>query len=147
MTVTWNLPPRVIYLIGSLKNDNIPVVAARLREALKCEVFEDWIAAGPEADEYWQKYEQGRGHTFAEALRGWTANHVFSFDKRHLDRCTEGVLVLPAGKSGHLELGYLAGKGKPTYILMDKEPEKWDQMYQFATAVVMSTEALIEVLK
>ena len=42
---------------------------------------------------------------------------------------------MPAGKSGHMELCYMRGQGKPCYVLFDKEPERVDIMYQFATDV------------
>ncbi len=130
-----------VYLIGSLRNPGVPVVGSALR---KCgfDVFDDWFAAGPRADDHWQEYEQKvRGHTFIEALEGRAARHVFEFDKRNLDDSDAGVLVLPAGKSGHMELGYLAGQGKPVYILLDQEPERYDVMYGFAH-VVPNLEAL-----
>lgn len=123
-----------IYVIGSLRNKEIPTVSASLRD-LGWDVFDDWYAAGPEADDYWQRYEQGRGRSYREALNGFASGNVFAFDHTHLDRVDAGLLVLPAGKSGHLELGYIIGKGKPGYILLDKEPERWDVMYRFATKV------------
>lgn len=126
---------RSIYLIGSLRNPEVPKVAEKLRIA-GFEVFDDWYAAGPEADDYWQRYEQARGHSFAEALQGYAAKHVYAYDREHLDRCDVGVLLMPAGKSAHLELGYMAGRGKRTFILLDKEPERFDVMYQFATGGV-----------
>lgn len=126
--------PKSVYLIGSLRNDYVPTVAHGLRLA-GWDVFDDWYAAGPRADDHWQEYEQERGHTFIEALDGHAARHVHEYDKSHLDRCDIGVLVLPAGKSGHLELGYMAGQGKPVFILLDKEPERYDVMYRFATVV------------
>src|SRR5258706_9150607 len=98
----------IVYLIGSLRSPRVPKVAEELRAA-GYEVFDDWYAAGPEADDYWQRYEQAKGHTYAEALAGYAANHVFNFDRTRLMRADAGVLVLPAGKSGHLELGYLVG--------------------------------------
>lgn len=110
-------------------------VANRLRQE-GWDVFDDWMAAGPEADDYWQKYEQQRGRSYSEALKGYAARHVYEFDRTHLDTSDIGILVLPAGKSGHLELGYLCGQGKSTFILLDKDPERWDVMYQFATAVI-----------
>ena len=140
------VPMKSIYLIGSLRNPLVPEVAEHLR-AYDFEVFDDWYAAGPEADDYWQKYEIARGHSYAEALQGYAARHVFDFDCRHLNRCDIGVLLLPAGKSGHLELGYMAGLGKPTAILLDKVPERYDVMYQFASLGVHSDLAsLIESL-
>jgi hypothetical protein len=41
--------------------------------------------------------------------------------------------------------GYLIGQGKPGFILMDGEPERYDVMYKFAT-VVFSVEELVEKL-
>ncbi len=106
------------------------------------EVFEDWYAAGPEADDKWTAYEQGRGHTFAEALKGHAAQHVFQFDKHHLDTSDIVVLMMPAGKSGHLEFGYAIGQGKKGFILLEQEPERFDVMYAFATGVVYDWEEL-----
>jgi hypothetical protein len=53
---------------------------------------------------------------------------------------------VPAGKSGHLELGYMLGQGKKGYIFFDKEPERWDVMYQFATGIFFNKEELIQEL-
>ena len=86
----------MIYLIGSLRNPKIPMIAEQLRLDLGRDVFDDWYAAGPEADDYWRDYEKARGHGFAGALAGHAAQNVFLFDKRHLDRCDSAVLILPA---------------------------------------------------
>lgn len=134
---------RTVYIIGSLRNAEIPKVGAAVRSGCSgWEAFDDWFSAGPEADDHWQKYEVGRGHTYSQALAGHAAKNVYQFDKKHLDRADAGVLVLPAGKSGHLELGYLIGSGKPGFILLAGEPERYDVMYQFAT-VCTSTEELV----
>jgi hypothetical protein len=137
-----------IYLIGSLRNPRVPEVSAQLREDGH-DVFDDWYAAGPEADDYWQKYEIARGHTYSEALKGFAANHVYHFDKHHLDTADCAVLLLPAGKSGHLELGYIIGTGKPGYIVLDetKPVERWDVMYLFAKAVLPDVASLRAALK
>jgi hypothetical protein len=135
-----------IYLIGSLRNPKIPKFGNELR-ALGFDVFDDWMAAGPEADDYWQKYEQQRGHTFDQALKGYAAQHVYHFDLKHLNRCDVGILMLPAGKSGHLELGYMIGRGKPGFILYDKEPKRFDVMYNFATGVYFNKKNLFKALK
>ena len=137
---------RSIYLIGSLRNANIPGIAASLRKNGH-DVFDDWYAAGPEADDYWRDYEQARGHTLPEALNGYAARHVFDFDLSHLDRCDTSVLVLPAGRSGHLELGYSRGAGKDCAILMEGEPDRYDVMYRFANlGVFFSLDQLTKVL-
>ncbi len=132
-----------IYVIGSLRNPEVPKIANILRSETGLEVFDDWYAAGPEADDKWKEYEQQKGLTYLQALRGFAARNVFQFDKRHLDEANAVILVLPAGKSGHLELGYCAGRGKRTYILLDT-PDRWDVMYQFADVV---TDKLDEIIK
>lgn len=141
----------IVYLIGSLRDERIVTLGKRLREESNVEVFDDWHAAGPIADDSWQKYETLRGHNYKEALRGYAAGHVFDFDHRHLARSTHVILVMPCGKSGHLELGWACGKGKKGYVLFDKEPERWDQMYQFAIEssgdVFFNDQELIDELK
>jgi len=136
-----------IYLIGSLRNENVPMLAKELREHLNIEIFDDWFSPGPKADDYWRDYEKLRGSTYKQALNNYAGKHVFEFDKHHIDRLSIGVLYMPAGKSGHLELGYMLGQGKRGYILFDKEPERWDVMYQFATNIFFDKSELIAELK
>jgi len=111
------------------------------------EVFDDWYAAGPEADDKWRDYEKGRGHTFKEALEGHAAWHVFNYDHEHLERAHIGVMIMPCGKSGHLELGYLLGQGKFGFVLFDEVPERYDVMYRFCKEICFSEEELFEALK
>lgn len=128
------LDKKQIYIIGSLRNTVIQEVSAFVR-SLGYNVFDDWNAVGPEADDFWKTYEQNRGRTYLEALEGKSATQVFNFDKSNLDASDAAILVMPAGKSAHLELGYMVGKGKPTIILLDDEADRWDVMYKFASAV------------
>lgn len=134
---------RSIYVIGSLRNPNVIDCAGSLR-SIGMDVFDDWVSAGPEADDYLRDYYRHRGLSYSEVLNSYAAKHIFEFDKYHLDRCDSTVLVMPAGKSGHLELGYVIGRGKPGYILMDGEPERVDIMHSFATKVFMNKEEMLE---
>lgn len=129
---------KVLYLIGSLRNPKIPELAKRLRAEMPgVEVFDDWFAAGREADDEWKTYEQNRGRSYEEALEGYAARNVFAFDKRNLDRATHALLVLPAGKSGHMEIMYAAyGVGAKAGILLDDEDVRWDIMYQFIPTIL-----------
>ena len=136
-----------LYLIGSLRNREVLEVTKTLKTELGFDVFSDWLAAGPEADDYLRDYYRELGLTYSEVLDSYSAKHIFEFDKKHLDRCDAAILVMPAGKSGHLELGYVIGRGKPAYILMDGEPERVDIMHQFATKVFMNKEEMIEYFK
>lgn len=139
-----------LYLIGSLRNPRIAELGNRLRkEVSDCEIFNDWLAAGPEADDEWKKYEQDRGRTYTKALQGHAARNVFQFDKFHLDTSTHALLVLPAGKSGHMELMYAAyGIGAETAILLEQDADpRWDVMYQFIPTILEKDEEIVEWLK
>ena len=53
-----------LYLIGSLRNPKIPDIAQTIRIETGLDVFDDWHAAGPEADDHWQHYEKNREHGY-----------------------------------------------------------------------------------
>lgn len=135
-----------VYLIGSLRNPDIPAVANAIRQ-LGFDVFDDWYAAGNEADDKWKEYEQGRGRTFEEALDGYAANHVFEFDKAHLMGAGIVVLLMPAGKSGHMEFGWAVGRGAHGVICIEDDSDRWDVMYRFADKVVRGPGKLLQYLK
>lgn len=137
---------KVLYLIGSLRNPKVPELAVRLRKEFpNVEVFDDWYAAGPEADDFWKTYEQGRGRDYVSSLGGRAAKHVFDFDRSNLDRSTHALLVLPAGKSGHMEIMYAQyGTGAKTAIMLDTEDVRWDVMYQFIPTILERDEQIGE---
>lgn len=136
-----------VYLIGSLRNQNVRLLASILRLEGH-DVFDDWHAAGPEADDIWQRYETERGRSYKEALDGQFATNGFELDARNLCRCDAAVLIMPCGKSAHLELGFILGLGKLGYVLFpDGPPERWDLMYKFANGVFFNLGDLIMELK
>lgn len=138
---------RSIYLIGSLRNELVPALGVTLRN-LGYDVFDDWFGAGREADDEWQRYETTRGRHYQDALQGYAAKHIFAFDLVHLDRCDTGILMLPAGKSGHLELGYMIGQGKQSFVYFPAGlPDRWDLMYRFATGVYFDEAHLLTALE
>lgn len=122
-----------VYIVGSLENPIIPDATNALTAA-GFEVFSDWFAAGPDADRMWAAYEKKRGRTYREALASPAAQNVFRFDLRNLLAADAVVQVMPSGKSAAWELGFAAGRGKPTFILMDEpgKKSKWDVMALFA---------------
>lgn len=136
-----------VYIVGSLRNPEVPRIADFIREHAQVEVFDDWYAAGPNADDHWRDYEKARGRTFREALTGKAAKNVYAFDRRFLEAATHVLLVCPAGKSGHLELGWAAGQGKRTAVLLETGVDRWDVMYQFADKVFEDKKELLEWLK
>lgn len=123
----------VVYLIGSLRNPEVVEVAKDIR-ALGLACVDNWMAAGPTADDSWQSYSNATGKTYREALQSREAVNVFHFDKAYIELADAVVLLYPAGKSGHLELGYAVGRGKRGYILQEQIADRYDVMLQFAQA-------------
>lgn len=133
----------MIYVSGSLRNKNIPQIANDLARLAKEDTFADWFAAGPEADDYWKLYEESQGRDYISALKAPAAQNVFNFDLKHMDKSRGMMLVLPAGKSAHLELGVMRGWNRPTAILLDR-PDRWDVMYNFVDLVSTDLEEIAE---
>ena len=138
-----------IYLMGSLRNRYEVTQIAIDLEGWGYEVFTSWLAPGEEADDKWKEYEQSLGKTHKEALEGYAAQHIFEFDKHHLDRCDMAVLIMPSGKSCWIELGYMIGKGKKGFILYpDGElDDRWDVMALFATGIAFDMNELKRMLQ
>ena len=131
-----------IYIIGSLRNPKIPEVGNAVRAA-GFEAFDDWHGTGPQADDHWYEYEKLRGRSFPEALAGRAAQNTFALDRDNILRSEGVIMVLPAGRSGHMEFGFARRGGVPGVILLDKEPDRYDVMYNFASLVTYSIEESI----
>lgn len=116
-----------IYVVGSLRRDDVRKVAEELR-AEGHDVFDEWHAAGPEADNLWRDYFKGRGMRFSEALRSAFVEHIVEFDKRWLDWAEVVVVLGPAGVSSAIELMYCAFNGKRPILYQPADPERWDAM-------------------
>jgi len=57
---------------------------------------------------------------------------AFAEDKKYLEWCDTCILLVPSGRSAHLEAGYAKGCGKKLYIYGEFPQGEWDVMYRFA---------------
>ena len=87
-----------IYTASSWKNQLYPEVVRALRTA---------------GHEVWTSEQ------FQRAMSHELAINAFASDKAGMDWADIGVLVLPCGKSSHMEAGYMVGRNKKVYILLD----------------------------
>ena len=133
-----------IYLAGSCQNESLTAFARSLRLA-GYEVFDDWKAIHPENDGAYLEYSKDRFLTYQEALDGKLATHSFQLDKYHIDTCHIFILLLPAGKSGHMELGYASKSGKMT-LVVEPDDNRFDLMYKFADKVFNHRNECVEFL-
>lgn len=136
-----------IYVASSWRNDRQPAVVAALREAGH-DVYDfrhpkpgnnafHWTVIDPE----WEAWDPA---SFRKALENPVAEEGFCCDMDALDDCDAIVLVMPCGRSAHLEAGYAIGQAKPTIVLLaDGEPEL---MYKMADALCIDLDEVLDVL-
>lgn len=134
-------------------------VASSWRNPLQPGVVEGLRAAGHEVYDFrnppnragfgWEQIHKDWLHWTAEeylaALRHPLAEAGFRSDMDALRQCEACVLVLPCGRSAHLEAGFAAGAGKPVVILT-RDGEEPELMYKMAAAVVTSLEGVRQAL-
>lgn len=83
--------------------------------------------------EHWT--EPISAQTFITGLEHERARAGFKRDMDHLYEADAVILLLPCGKSAHLEAGWAVGAGKPValYITEDTQPELMYGMFSFIT--------------
>ena len=79
--------------------------------------------------------------TFLDDKRSQKA---FEEDKKWLDWCDVCILILPSGRSAHLEAGYAKGQGKllVIYSFMEFPTGEFDVMYGFADLLSTNLEEI-----
>lgn len=143
-----------IYVASSWRNQIQPSVVQKLLEN-GFEVY-DFRNPAPgnegfhwsEIDRNWQSWTPEK---FREALEDPIAESGFDFDMKALQECNVCILVLPCGRSAHLEAGYAIGAGKLVIILLSGkgvhgavEPEL---MYKMTPFICVDMDEVIGYLK
>ena len=145
-----------IYVASSWRNTRQPSVVVALREAGH-EVYDfrhphpgDDGFSWREIDGSWQSWTPEQ---YRAALKHPAAIRGFGFDMTALNDCDACVLVLPCGRSAHLELGHAAGAGRRTFVLLEETPRpdapmlsEPELMYGMCSGIAVSLEELLEQL-
>jgi len=135
-----------IYVASSWRNEHQPGVVALLQDAAHAVYdFRDsdgfsWADIDPD----WRRWDFAG---YRKALRHATADRGFRRDKAALGWCDTCVLVLPCGRSAHLELGWAIGQGKRSLIYCPPVMMDAELMYLLADHLVDDTERMIELLR
>ena len=142
--------PKRIYLASSWRNPLQPSSVELLRMAGH-EVYDFRNPPGgiengfrwSEIDPNWMKWTAAQ---YRDNLQAPLAQRGFNSDFDGMKWANVGVLLLPCGRSAHLELGWMAGAGKKTCVwTMDgQEPEL---MALLATRICVSLEEVLEFLQ
>lgn len=132
-----------IYVASSWRNPQQPEVVQHLRQAgHEVYDFKDPAAAfhWSEIDPNWESWSAAE---FQEALEHPKAQIGFSVDMAGMAWADACVLVMPCGRSAHIEAGWFVGAGKPCIILLsDGAPEV---MYKMATTCTSLSELDVEI--
>lgn len=135
-----------IYVASSWRNERQPEVVQRLRAA-GYEVY-DFRNPGQgkngfhwsEIDPHWKQWA---GTDFLGGITHPIAQAAFDTDMDALMAADVCVLVMPCGRSAHLEAGYAVGAGKPTFILLDDQPGESELMYKMCDAICLDMSELL----
>jgi hypothetical protein len=115
-----------IYLATSWRNELHPVLVRVLRGAGH-EVYDF-----RECNDFRWPSSTLRGYVHALENNPIVAA-AYQRDKEALDWCDVVLLVMPCGRSAHLEAMYASGKGKHVIVLFD-ESDPWELMYRLFLA-------------
>lgn len=119
-----------IYVASSWRNTVQPGLVARLREkGHEVYDFKNPNGAGPNTGFGWQQIDPNwrtwTPEQYRTALTHAIAQKGFESDERGMVRADACVLLLPSGRSAHVEFGWMVGRGQLGYVLLDQtfEPE------------------------
>ncbi len=128
-----NTTPSYVYVASSWRNPFQQAIVHTLRAAgIECYDFRNPAPgeagfAWSEIDSHWLDWTAAE---YVAALKHPIAEHGYRRDFDAMQRADTFVLVLPCGRSAHLELGWAVGAGKRTCILTSdgEEPELMAKM-------------------
>ena len=127
-------PQTSIYVASSWRNTEHPKVVVTLRD-MGFKVYDfrhpnggKGFAWSSVASEWNRGHDNCTPEEFLEALQDPLAKQGFHRDFNAMQEASIFVLVLPCERDAHLELGWAAGAGKETVILLDN-PTKASLMY------------------
>ncbi len=137
----------MIYVASSWRNKRQPEVVAAIREA-GLSVYDFRNPREGDKGFHWSEIDKDWKSWSPEKFRGALYHPVakagFDSDMGALRASTACVLVLPCGRSAHLEMGYAVGRNMFTVILLeDGEPEL---MYRMVKRVCVNLEEVIKAL-
>lgn len=134
-----------IYIATSWKLENIAkMLAAKLRE----EDHEVDCFCDPSTGRYvfhWTEFVSDPGELKQYDAKSFIndpkVQRAFKEDKKHIDWADAVVMILPCGRSAHLEAGYAKGCGKRFFIWGELVKGEFDVMYGFADGIYRMEEA------
>lgn len=140
-----------IYVASSWRNEDAQQSVVR---ALRAEGHNVYDFRNPEPGDHgfsWRQIDPDKSwlqdpDRFRAGLKHPIAQRGFALDMGALRECDACVLVLPCGRSAHLELGWATGAGKRTVVLLDRPMSEPELMYLMCDAICVSLAEVIQEL-
>lgn len=144
-------PTRRIYLASSWRNQEQPQLVTTLR-SWGHEVYDFRNPAPDTAGFSWDSVDPNwmswSPETYARLVRAHpSARAGFRLDKQALDWCDTCVLLLPSGRSAHLEAGYAAGQGKRVIVYLTPAKFEPELMYLLCSTIITTNTQLRRALE
>lgn len=142
-----------IYVASSWRNEYYPRVISALMQAGH-EVW-DWRNPPTGSGGFkWQDvgmpdYKHGDRVSYIDyidMIEQPRAIEGFQADFKGMQWCDIGVLLLPSGRSAHIEAGWIRGQAKALYVIRPEDDEP-DLMHKLASAIFQNADDLIGHLK
>jgi hypothetical protein len=138
---------RKIYLASSWRNPDQPATVTALRDAGHY-VYDFRNPPGgipngfrwSEVDPNWEAWSAA---AYREKLKTPLAQRGFNSDFDGMKWADVGLLLLPCGRSAHLELGWMAGAGKRTAILT-RDGQEPELMALLASTICVSLDEVLD---
>lgn len=141
---------RRIYVATSWRNDAQP----RIVQALRADGHAVYDFRNPEEGNHgfsWREVDpEWRSWSPADYVRGLRtgiAHDGFAHDRAALDWCNTCVLVLPCGRSAHLEAGYAKGQGKRVIVYLAEEGFEPELMYLLCDGFVFDDKGMLSAVR
>lgn len=140
-----------VYVASSWRNKHFPDVISEIMDA----GFDAYDFRSANANFSWNDLEhtavtidgtEWRTDEFVQSLTDPRAIKAFDNDMDALKKADACVLVMPAGRSAHLELGYAVGRGKPTAIYLT-EPMEPELMAKMAGSICLTIQDVLDFLR
>lgn len=143
-----------VYVASSWRNDFQPKVVRAIR-SLDIEVYDfknpgegdngfRWSEVMPSYNKYDQLCD---ANDYLEAIKHPIAEAGYKSDWDAMNWADTFVLVLPCGRSAHLELGWAVGAGKKTCILLDGPVVTPELMYLMVDEMFVIPDGLADFAK
>ncbi len=93
--------------------------------------------------------ENPQAYDAIDMMKDPRTQRAFKEDKGFIDWAEAVVMILPCGRSAHLEAGYAKGCGKKLFIWGEFPKGQWEVMYGFADGMFPfdETQGLLDALK